>query len=451
MCIRDSNYLENFYSSVKRNPTDAELMMFEQANSEHCRHKIFNAAWVIDSVLQEESLFDLIKKTSNGNKPDLISAYKDNAAVISGSEVMTLNRNLNNSYGFASEKINSTLKVETHNHPTAISPFPGAATGSGGEIRDEGATGSGAKPKMGLVGFNVSNLRLEDFPRIWEEAPHKPSRIASPLQIMIEGPIGAAAFNNEFGRPSTVGYFRVFEQPFVQNKTYGYHKPIMLAGGIGSIKEVQIKKGAPKPGDAVIVLGGPAMLIGLGGGSASSTKKTNENADLDFASVQRSNPEMQRRAQQVLDKFNERSSKNPITFIHDVGAGGISNAIPELAKDTNLGVEINLENIGWVRFNWSSSKDNLTYEDKEIAIEELGHYKKSGGQTIVDVTNIGLGRDPEKLKNISQATGVNIVMGSGFYVELAQKKGYTNDGIESMFEVIMDLSLIHISEPTRPY
>ena len=335
------NYLENFYSSVKRNPTDAELMMFAQANSEHCRHKIFNAAWVIDSVLQEESLFDLIKKTSIGNKPDLISAYKDNAAVISGSEVMTLNRNLNNSYGFASEKINSTLKVETHNHPTAISPFPGAATGSGGEIRDEGATGSGAKPKMGLVGFNVSNLRLEDFPRIWEEAPHKPSRIASPLQIMIEGPIGAAAFNNEFGRPSTVGYFRVFEQPFVQNKTYGYHKPIMLAGGIGEVKDRNSIKNPISVGDLVVVLGGPAMLIGLGGGAASSMSSGQSDEELDFASVQRENAEMERRCQEVINQCTFESP-NLIEFIHDVGAGGLSNAIPELAKDCNLGVEIDL-------------------------------------------------------------------------------------------------------------
>ena len=335
------NYLENFYSLVKRNPTDAELMMFAQANSEHCRHKIFNAAWVIDSVLQEESLFDLIKKTSIGNKPDLISAYKDNAAVISGSEVMTLNRNLNNSYGFASEKINSTLKVETHNHPTAISPFPGAATGSGGEIRDEGATGSGAKPKMGLVGFNVSNLRLEDFPRIWEEAPHKPSRIASPLQIMIEGPIGAAAFNNEFGRPSTVGYFRVFEQPFVQNKAYGYHKPIMLAGGIGEVKDRNSIKNPITVGDLVVVLGGPAMLIGLGGGAASSMSSGQSDEELDFASVQRENAEMERRCQEVINQCTFESP-NLIEFIHDVGAGGLSNAIPELAKDCNLGVEIDL-------------------------------------------------------------------------------------------------------------
>jgi len=335
------NYLDHFYSSVLRNPTDAELMMFAQANSEHCRHKIFNAAWVIDSIVQEESLFDLIKKTSQSNKLDLISAYKDNAAVISGVEVLTLNRNLRNSYSFSSEKINSTLKVETHNHPTAISPFPGAATGSGGEIRDEGATGSGAKPKMGLVGFNVSNLRLEDFPRAWEAAPHKPSRIASPLQIMIEGPIGAAAFNNEFGRPSTVGYFRVFEQPFIHNQAYGYHKPIMLAGGIGEVKDRNSIKNPIEVDDLVVVLGGPSMLIGLGGGAASSMSSGESDEDLDFASVQRENAEMERRCQEVINQCTFESP-NLIEFIHDVGAGGLSNAIPELAKDCNLGVAIDL-------------------------------------------------------------------------------------------------------------
>ncbi len=335
------NYLDHFYSSALRNPTDAELMMFAQANSEHCRHKIFNAAWVIDAIVQEESLFDLIKKTSQGNKLDLISAYKDNAAVISGVEVLTLNRNLKNSYSFSSEKINSTLKVETHNHPTAISPFPGAATGSGGEIRDEGATGSGAKPKMGLVGFNVSNLRLEDFPRAWEAAPHKPSRIASPLQIMIEGPIGAAAFNNEFGRPSTVGYFRVFEQPFIHNQAYGYHKPIMLAGGIGEVKDRNSIKNPIEVDDLVIVLGGPSMLIGLGGGAASSMSSGESDEDLDFASVQRENAEMERRCQEVINQC-AFESPNLIEFIHDVGAGGLSNAIPELAKDCNLGVAIDL-------------------------------------------------------------------------------------------------------------
>ena len=335
------NYLDHFYTSVSRNPTDAELMMFAQANSEHCRHKIFNAAWIINSISQEESLFDLIKKTSKGNKLDLISAYKDNAAVISGTAVMTLNRNLKNSYSFSSEKINSTLKVETHNHPTAISPFPGAATGSGGEIRDEGATGSGAKPKMGLVGFNVSNLRLEDFPRAWEKLSHMPSRIASPLQIMIEGPIGAAAFNNEFGRPSTLGYFRVFEQPFVDNRTYGYHKPIMLAGGIGEVKDRNSIKNPIDIGDLVVVLGGPSMLIGLGGGAASSMSSGESDEDLDFASVQRENAEMERRCQEVINQC-AFESPNLIEFIHDVGAGGLSNAIPELAKDCNLGVAIDL-------------------------------------------------------------------------------------------------------------
>ena len=338
------NYLDHFYSSTSRNPTDAELMMFAQANSEHCRHKIFNAAWIINSISQEESLFDLIKKTSKGDKPDLISAYKDNAAVISGASVITLNRNLNNCYSFSSEKINSTLKVETHNHPTAISPFPGAATGSGGEIRDEGATGSGAKPKMGLVGFNVSNLRLEDFPRAWEHEPHIPSRIASPLQIMIEGPIGAAAFNNEFGRPSTVGYFRVFEQPFNNNQTYGYHKPIMLAGGIGEVKDRNSIKNPIEAGDLVVVLGGPSMLIGLGGGAASSMSSGESDEDLDFASVQRENAEMERRCQEVINQC-AFESPNIIEFIHDVGAGGLSNAIPELAKDCNLGVDIDLSSI----------------------------------------------------------------------------------------------------------
>ena len=335
------NYLSNFYSAAQRNPTDAELMMFAQANSEHCRHKIFNAAWIIDSIIQEDSLFNLIKKTSQGNKPDLISAYKDNAAVIAGAEVITLNRSLDNQYSFSSEQINSTLKVETHNHPTAISPFPGAATGSGGEIRDEGATGSGAKPKMGLVGFNVSNLRLEKFPRSWEGPAYKPSRIASPLQIMTEGPLGAAAFNNEFGRPSTVGYFRVFEEPFIERKTHGYHKPIMLAGGIGEVKDRNSLKNPIQSGDLVIVLGGPSMLIGLGGGAASSMTSGESDEDLDFASVQRENAEMERRCQEVINQC-AFETPNLIEFIHDVGAGGLSNAIPELAKDCNLGIKVDL-------------------------------------------------------------------------------------------------------------
>ena len=334
-------YLVDFYSSVERNPTDAELMMFAQANSEHCRHKIFNATWVIDSVAQDQSLFDLIKETSKGNKPDLISAYKDNAAVIEGTEVQTLNRNLENQYTFSNEKLNSTLKVETHNHPTAISPFPGAATGSGGEIRDEGATGTGAKPKMGLVGFNVSNLRLERFPRAWESTLKKPERIATPLQIMTEGPIGAAAFNNEFGRPSTVGYFRVFEKSVTDQHAYGYHKPIMLAGGVGEVKDRNSLKNSIQAGDLVVVLGGPSMLIGLGGGAASSMSSGESDEDLDFASVQRENAEMERRCQEVINQC-AFESPNLIEFIHDVGAGGLSNAIPELAHDCDLGVTVDL-------------------------------------------------------------------------------------------------------------
>jgi len=334
-------YLIEFYTTEKRNPTDAELMMFAQANSEHCRHKIFNASWVIDSAKQKQSLFDLIKETSKGDKPDLISAYKDNAAVIAGDKVDVLNRDLKNHYSFSKEPLNSTLKVETHNHPTAISPFPGAATGSGGEIRDEGATGSGAKPKMGLVGFNVSNLRLPQYPRSWEQDIHSPHRIATPLQIMIEGPLGAAAFNNEFGRPSTVGYFRVFEQPFKDYRTYGYHKPIMLAGGIGEVKHRNSLKNSLEPGDLVVVLGGPSMLIGLGGGAASSMSSGESDEELDFASVQRENAEMERRCQEVINQCTFESP-NLIGFIHDVGAGGLSNAIPELAKDCDLGVRIEL-------------------------------------------------------------------------------------------------------------
>ena len=275
--------------------------MFAQANSEHCRHKIFNAVWIINSIAQEDSLFDLIKKTSKGNKQDLISAYKDNAAVISGEVSNLLEQNSKDVYKFESQLMNSLIKVETHNHPTAISPFPGAATGSGGEIRDEGATGSGAKPKTGLVGFNVSNLNLDDDNMPKQKAPF-PDRIASPKQIMIEGPIGAAAFNNEFGRPCTLGYFRVLQTKTNKEKSaYGYHKPIMLAGGIGQIKDAHSLKGGIDHNHLVIVLGGPSMLIGLGGGAASSVSSGESEEELDFASVQRGNAEMERRCQEVIN------------------------------------------------------------------------------------------------------------------------------------------------------
>ena len=270
MSDQEIDYLYDFYNNEKRNPTDAELMMFAQANSEHCRHKIFNAKWNVGGSQKNNTLFDLIKETSKSSPDGIISAYKDNAAIIEGSKVERLNLNESNEYEFKEDNLNSTIKVETHNHPTAISPYPGASTGSGGEIRDEGATGRGAKPKIGLVGFNVSNLRIPNLLRSWEKNELKPSRIASPLDIMIEAPIGAAAFNNEFGRPSTLGYFRCFETDFDNNKAFGYHKPIMLAGGIGEVRDVNNFKLQIKEDYLVVVLGGPAMLIGLGGGAASS-------------------------------------------------------------------------------------------------------------------------------------------------------------------------------------
>jgi len=338
------NYLYDFYSNEQRNPTDAELMMFAQANSEHCRHKIFNAEWSLDGSQKNNTLFDLIKETSKASPDGIISAYKDNAAIIKGSKAKRLHLDDSNKYEFVEDNLNSTIKVETHNHPTAISPYPGASTGSGGEIRDEGATGRGAKPKMGLVGYNVSNLRIPNLSRSWEKKEQKPERIASPLEIMIDAPIGAAAFNNEFGRPATLGYFRSFETDFVDNKAHGYHKPIMLAGGIGEIRDKNNFKLQIEEDYLVIVLGGPAMLIGLGGGAASSVSSGESDEDLDFASVQRDNAEMERRCQEVINRCSAQENSY-IEFIHDVGAGGLSNAIPELAGDSNLGVYIELSKI----------------------------------------------------------------------------------------------------------
>ena len=338
------DYLYDFYSKEKRNPTDAELMMFAQANSEHCRHKIFNAKWNLDGSQKNDTLFDLIKDTSKSSPDGIISAYKDNAAIVKGAKAERLHLNDSNNYEFVEDILNSTIKVETHNHPTAISPYPGASTGSGGEIRDEGATGRGAKPKVGLMGYNVSNLRIPNLLRSWEKEEYKPSRIASPLEIMIEAPIGAAAFNNEFGRPATLGYFRSFETEFSQNKAYGYHKPIMLAGGIGEIRDKNNFKLQIEEDYLVVVLGGPAMLIGLGGGAASSVSSGESDEDLDFASVQRDNAEMERRCQEVINKCSAQENSF-IEFIHDVGAGGLSNAIPELAKDSELGVYIELSKI----------------------------------------------------------------------------------------------------------
>ncbi len=335
------DYLVESFQALQRNPTDVELMMFAQANSEHCRHKIFNADWIIDGERQSHSLFKMIRNTTECSPDSVLSAYKDNAAVISGhrAERFVLDPHTR-SYGFGREDVHILMKVETHNHPTAISPDPGAATGSGGEIRDEGATGKGSKPKAGLCGFSVSNLKLPESPQPWEVDYGKPDRIVTALDIMLEGPIGAAAFNNEFGRPNLCGYFRTFEAmvPGADGEELrGYHKPIMLAGGLGNIREEHIEKGGFPSGSPLVVLGGPAMLIGLGGGAASSMASGTSAEDLDFASVQRSNPEMQRRCQEVIDACWAQGEKNPILFIHDVGAGGLSNALPELVHDAALG------------------------------------------------------------------------------------------------------------------
>jgi phosphoribosylformylglycinamidine synthase len=340
----EMEYLVAEFTRLGRNPTDVELYMFAQANSEHCRHKIFNATWTIDGVKQPRSLFQMIRNTNEVSGEDVLSAYRDNAAVIRGGHGGRFFPEPEGAtYKYHEEDIHILLKVETHNHPTAISPWPGAATGSGGEIRDEGATGRGAKPKAGLCGFTVSNLNLPQAPQPWEQLYGRPAHIASPLDIMIEGPLGAAAYNDEFGRPALCGYFRTYEQAS-EGTVFGYHKPIMLAGGLGNIRAEHVDKGAMKPGYALVALGGPAMLIGLGGGAASSSAGSG-NTDLDFASVQRDNAEMERRAQEVIDRCWQRGEKNPIAFIHDVGAGGLSNAFPELIKDGGCGGSFDLNAI----------------------------------------------------------------------------------------------------------
>ena len=331
------DYLVENFQKLKRNPTDVELMMFAQANSEHCRHKIFNADWVVDGEKQSLSLFGMIRNTHRQNPQGTIVAYSDNSSVIEGAEVARFYPRADGSYEFSKELTHTLMKVETHNHPTAIAPFAGAATGAGGEIRDEGATGSGSKPKAGLTGFSVSNLNIPGFEQPWEEHPYgKPGRIASALQIMLDGPIGGAAFNNEFGRPILAGYFRTYEQQ-VNGEMRGYHKPIMLAGGLGNIRADHTHKHPLPDGALLIQLGGPGMLIGMGGGAASSMDTGANAENLDFDSVQRGNPEMQRRAQEVIDRCWQMGDKNPILSIHDVGAGGVSNALPELVHGGGKG------------------------------------------------------------------------------------------------------------------
>jgi phosphoribosylformylglycinamidine synthase len=338
------DYLFDAYSKLNRNPTDAELMMFAQVNSEHCRHKIFNADWVVDGKPQPKSLFKMVKNTYEKSGQNVLSAYSDNAAVLEGPKVGRFYPDpKTRKYKYSREPANLVIKVETHNHPTAIAPFPGAATGAGGEIRDESATGRGARSKMGLTGFSVSNLLLPGHEQPWEKPYGKPDRIASALELIIDGPIGGAAFNNEFGRPNLAGYFRTYEQAN-GNQTWGYHKPIMIAGGVGTIGDQYQKKQLP-PGAVLVVLGGPAMLIGLGGGAASSMQTGESEENLDFASVQRANAEMQRRAQEVISACANLRNKNPILSIHDVGAGGLCNALPELVHDSGRGARIELRRV----------------------------------------------------------------------------------------------------------
>ena len=348
------DYLLEQFIKLNRNPTDAELMMFAQANSEHCRHKVFNADWVIDGVDKERSLFQMIKNTYEASSRNVLSAYKDNAAVIGGHKADWFLPHLDDQkYGRFHDEIHTMMKVETHNHPTAISPYPGAATGSGGEIRDEAATGRGAMPKAGLTGFSVSHLFIPGDLQSWEKTIGKPDHIASALDIMLDGPIGGAAYNNEFGRPNILGYFRTFEEENKEesNTSWGFHKPIMIVGGMGNISDSSVKKNDIDAGSLIIVLGGPAMLIGLGGGSASSLNAGSIDSELDFASVQRDNAELERRAQEVITRCfamgvqNKEDNANPIILIHDVGAGGLSNAIPEVADHSKMSADINLRDI----------------------------------------------------------------------------------------------------------
>ncbi len=343
------DYLTESFQKLGRNPADVELMMFAQANSEHCRHKIFNAQWTIDGEAQSDTLFGMIRNTAKQSPEGILSAYSDNSSVMEGSKTDVFIRNAQTGeYAYVDEEAHILMKVETHNHPTAISPHPGAATGSGGEIRDEGATGRGSMTKAGLTGFTVSHLKIPGFEQPWEDDFGKPERIASALDIMLEGPIGGAAFNNEFGRPNIAGYFRSFEQTAPggkDNHLTGYHKPIMIAGGMGNIRPMLVEKNPIPAGSLIIILGGPAMLIGLGGGAASSQTSGESSAELDFASVQRENPEMERRCQEVINHCNSLGENTPIISIHDIGAGGLSNAVPEIIHDCDRGGRFELRKV----------------------------------------------------------------------------------------------------------
>ncbi len=404
------DYLLRAYSDLGRDPTDVELMMFAQANSEHCRHKIFNAHWTLDKQAQSQTLFDMIRATHAAQPEGTVVAYSDNAAVMQGGPASVFHAaGADNSvYRRDAATMHILMKVETHNHPTAIAPFPGAATGAGGEIRDEGATGRGSKPKAGLTGFTVSNLRVDEAHEPWETPAKAPDRIASPLDIMIQGPIGGAAFNNEFGRPNLLGYFRAFEQT-VNDVHWGYHKPIMLAGGLGQIDDRLTHKDPLPPGALLVQLGGPGMRIGMGGGAASSMGAGTNQAELDFNSVQRGNPEMQRRAQEVIDRCWQQGADNPILAIHDVGAGGLSNAFPELVNDAGRGAEFELQRVPLEESGLSPAEiwSNESQERYVLAIqpEDLARFAKIADRERCPYAVVGVATEARRLR-VTQGEGL---------------------------------------------
>ena len=401
------DYLTHSFTDLGRDPTDVELMMFAQANSEHCRHKIFNAQWVIDGKPTDKTLFGMIRETHAAQPLGTVVAYSDNAAIMFGGQAQRFEARLpqpGHAPAYASRKhlVHTVMKVETHNHPTAIAPFEGASTGSGGEIRDEGATGRGSKPKAGLAGFTVSHLRFDDAPRTWESDHHgAPDRIASPLSIMIDGPLGAAAFNNEFGRPNLLGYFRSFEQS-VGATRWGYHKPIMIAGGLGSIDEGCTKKERIQPGGLLIQLGGPGLRIGMGGSAASSMAVGTNTAALDFDSVQRGNPEIERRCQEVIDRCWQQGANNPIVAIHDVGAGGLSNAFPELVNDAGRGATFDLNRVPLEETGMSAAEiwSNESQERYVLSVlpKDLARFEQIAKRERCPFAIVGVATEERQLK-----------------------------------------------------
>jgi len=415
------DYLVAAFTKVQRNPTDVELMMFAQANSEHCRHKIFNAEWTIDGVKQDRSLFQMIKNTHQLQPKGTIVAYSDNSAIMEGAEAMRFypQQADGNTYAPVTMLTHTLMKVETHNHPTAISPFPGASTGAGGEIRDEGATGRGAKPKAGLAGFTVSNLQIPGAVQPWEDTHYgKPERIASPLSIMVDGPLGGAAFNNEFGRPNLGGYFRTYEQnvgntALGANTVFGYHKPIMIAGGIGNISAAHTHKDDIPVGSLLVQLGGPGMRIGMAGAAASSMATGTNTADLDFDSVQRGNPEMERRAQEVINACWQLGGDNPIISIHDVGAGGLSNAFPEITNDAKRGATFDLRKVP-LEESGMSPREIWSNESQEryvlaIAPGDLARFAAICERERCPFAAVGVATEERQLKLIDPVTSTSPV------------------------------------------